>query len=314
MSNPPNITKGYKVTDSETKCRGYQFELGKIYSHEGKIEICEAGFHFCLHANNCFNYYDFNGGNRVFEIEATGHTIVGDEKSVCSEIKLIREIPWEEVLRIVNTGKNNTGRGNSGDSNSGYCNSGDRNSGDSNSGNWNSGDSNSGYRNSGDSNSGDRNSGDSNSGYRNSGDWNSGDSNSGDRNSGNWNSGDRNSGDSNSGYRNSGAFCTDPNPTILLFDQPTKIKVKDWEQHPAVQLMYKVDPTIWVPSGMMSDQEKSDHPKYETTEGYLKKISMHEAWSNAWGNWSDESKAHFTSLPNFDKKKFEAITGIKIKS
>ena len=279
MSNPPNITKGYKVTDSETKCRGYQFELGKIYSHEGKIEICEAGFHFCLHANNCFNYYDFNGGNRVFEIEATGHTIVGDEKSVCSEIKLIREIPWEEVLRIVNTGKNNTGRGNSGDSNSGYCNSGDRNSGDSNSGNWNSGDSNSGYRNSGDSNSG-----------------------------------DRNSGDSNSGYRNSGAFCTDPNPTILLFDQPTKIKVKDWEQHPAVQLMYKVDPTIWVPSGMMSDQEKSDHPKYETTEGYLKKISMHEAWSNAWGNWSDESKAHFTSLPNFDKKKFEAITGIKIKS
>jgi hypothetical protein len=349
--------RGYKVTDAKMRCRGFQYEIGKEYVHQGKIQHCVAGFHFCINANHCFDYYDFKRENRVFEVDGYGEMLTEGDKTVCSHIKLIRELTWQEVLVVANTGKDNTGRGNSGYRNSGNWNSGDRNSGDSNSGyrnsgNWNSGDrnsgdSNSGYRNSGnwnsgysnsgysnsgysnsgnwnsgnsnsgDWNSGDRNSGDSNSGYRNSGDSNSGDRNSGDsnsgyRNSGNWNSGDRNSGDSNSGYRNSGAFCTDENPPLLLFNKPTKMTVKEWEEHRAVSLMGSIDPTIWVPASAMSDKEKEQHPKWETTDGYLKTISMKEAWANAWNNWTDENKAVFTSLPNFDVKIFEQITGIKV--
>jgi hypothetical protein len=218
---------------------------------------------------------------------------------------------------IANTGKENTGFANSGDRNSGYRNSGNSNSGDRNSGYRNSGNSNSGNRNSGDSNSGYRNSGNWNSGDRNSGDSNSGDSNSGDsnsgyRNSGNWNSGDRNSGDSNSGYRNSGAFCTDPDPVLYLFNQPTKMTVKEWEQHEAVQMMNALDPTIWIPANAMSAEEKEQHPKWETTEGYLKTISMHEAWADFWHNLTDKKKKVFLTLPNFDAKIFTEITGIKI--
>ena len=188
---------------------------------------------------------------------------------------------------IANTGLENTGFCNSGNWNSGYRNSGDRNSG-----NWNSGD-----RNSGDSNSGDSNSGDSNSGYRNSG---------------NWNSGDRNSGDSNSGYRNSGAFCTDTNPTMILFDKPTNILVKDWENSNAFNIMYSIETTIWVPSSQMTDLEKENNPKHETTEGFLKTLSMKDAWKNAWHNFTDENKNEFLNLPNFDAIKFEEITGIKV--
>jgi hypothetical protein len=213
---------------------------------------------------------------------------------------------------LANTGLENIGIANSGDRNSGNRNSGDRNSGDRNSGNWNSGDRNSGDRNSGNRNSGDRNSGDRNSGNRNSGDRNSGDSNSGYRNSGNWNSGNRNSGDSNSGYRNSGAFCLDPNPKLVLFDVQTDIYVKDWEQMEPCRIMIDLTPNIWVESLYMTDKEKEQFPTYEILGGYLKSITMHEAWSNLWGNLTDEKKEVFTSLPHFDKEKFKAITGITV--
>ena len=76
--------------------------------------------------------------------------------------------------------------------------------------------------------------------------------------------------------------------------------------------MSNIDPTLWVPMSIMTDEEKTKNPKFETTEGYLKKIPMKEAWSNMWGNLSSEDQKSFTSLPNFDAIKFETITGIKI--
>ena len=149
------------------------------------------------------------------------------------------------------------------------------------------------------------NDGANNTGHSNSGNWNSGD-----RNSGNWNSGDRNSGDSNSGYRNSGAFCIDKNPFLILFDKPTTIRVREWENHPVHDVMRKLDPTLWIPAYLMSDEEKAANPKYETADGYLKTISMKDAWKNLWPNLSDDKKKLFTSLPNFDAAKFKEITGI----
>jgi hypothetical protein len=139
----------------------------------------------------------------------------------------------------------------------------------------------------------------------------SGCANTGKENAGFVNSGNCNSGDSNSGYRNSGAFCTDTNPKAILFNKESKMTVKEWENHPAYSLMYSIDPTIWVPDHMMTEEEKATHPKWETTGGYLKTIQMKEAWVNFWGDLTDENKAHFTTLPNFDAAIFEEITGIK---
>ena len=161
MNEQKNIS-GYKVTDSNMQCRGFQYELGKTYKHKGKIKLCESGFHFCKNINDLWGYYTFNPKNRVFEIMA-GKTIDGADKSVTNELTFLRELLWTEVLILCNTGKNNSGNRNSGDWNSGYRNSGNRNSGNCNSGNSNSGD-----WNSGDWNSGDWNSGNSNSGYFNS--------------------------------------------------------------------------------------------------------------------------------------------------
>ena len=128
-----------------------------------------------------FKYYDRK--SLVVEVEASGKVKTGDNKSVCSDIKIIRVIPNDEIKKICNlvdnTGLHNSGNWNSGNWNSGYGNSGDRNSG-----NWNSGHGNSENRNSGNDNSGYGNSGFRNSGHGNSGHDNSGHGNSGDRTQG----------------------------------------------------------------------------------------------------------------------------------
>ena len=201
--------KGYKVFNSDWTCRGKQYSCPGIFEEFVSPSVCNVGMHFCKNASDCFCYYDFDPKNHVAEVIAHGTVAEDENKCATNKLEIVREIPWAEVLEIVNTGKACTGRCNSGDCNSGDrnsgdCNSGDWNSGNCNSGNWNSGDCNSGDCNSGDCNSGDRNSGDCNSGNCNSGNWNSGDCNSGNRNSGNWNSGNWNSGNWNSGNWNSG--------------------------------------------------------------------------------------------------------------
>ena len=140
---------GYKVFDKNFQCQGYQFELGKTHVHDGPIELCKSGFHFCLNAKDCFSYYDFDTNNIVCEIEAdnVSEQTKEDSKRVCGKLTVTKRLTWEEVLSLVNIGKNNTGLGNSGNFNSGHYNSGNFNSGHYNSGNFNSGYYNSGLFN-----------------------------------------------------------------------------------------------------------------------------------------------------------------------
>ena len=106
--------KGYKVFDSDWKCRGFQYEVGKTYEHIGGVELCEAGFHFCQKLIDCFSYHLFDTENKVAEIEAIGRIKIGHDKCVTDKIVIVRELTWREVLDIVNTGDWNSGRGNSG--------------------------------------------------------------------------------------------------------------------------------------------------------------------------------------------------------
>jgi len=131
---------GYKVFNPDWTCRGFQFEVGKTFEEKKEPVICSSGFHFCLKAVDCFNYYSFDSNNKVAIVEAVGVCVSHDEDSKVStnKIKIVKELEWGEVLKLVNTGKNNTGYSNSGDSNSGNRNSGNSNSGNRNSGFFNS--------------------------------------------------------------------------------------------------------------------------------------------------------------------------------
>ena len=150
------IIKGFKVFNPDWTCSPNGNT--KQYTCPGKFEEdvtpvrCGQGMHFCKVAADCFHYYDFNPDNHVAEVAAYGEVVEEGDKCATNKLEIIREIPWAELLEMVNTGKGCAGLCNSGDWNSGDCNSGDWNSGD-----WNSGNRNSGNRNSGDWNSGDWN-------------------------------------------------------------------------------------------------------------------------------------------------------------
>ena len=96
--------KGYKVFDENWKCKGFQFKAGETYTHEGEIEHCKSGFHFCVNLVDCFNYYEFNPENKVAEVEALDKFITNGDKTVCNKIKIIKEDSWEECLRLTNSG------------------------------------------------------------------------------------------------------------------------------------------------------------------------------------------------------------------
>ena len=144
------MVKGYKVFNPDWTCRDKQYTCPGTFEENVNPSVCNVGMHFCKNAADCFNYYQFNPDNHVAEVIAHGTIAEGEDKCATNKLEIVREIPWAEVLEIVNTGKACTGRCNSGNRNSGDCNSGDWNSGDCNSGDWNSGDWNSGDWNSGD--------------------------------------------------------------------------------------------------------------------------------------------------------------------
>lgn len=294
--------KGYKAFDKNLQCRGFQFAVGKTYTHKGDVVPCQSGFHFCPEIADVFTYYGFdNESTRLCEVEAVGEVVGDGDKRVTNKLKIVRELTWQDMLKLANTGKDNTGV-----RNSGHRNSSSRNSGDYNSGHRNSGDRNSGSRNSGNRNSGNYNSGYGNSGYYNSGYWNSGDRNSGGYNSGNGNSGSYNSGDWNSGHYNSGIFNTDE-PPVRMFNKDTKLKRSQID----VPYIY-LPVTEWVDESQMTDEQKKQDPQFHVKGGTLIRRDYKTAWGVAWERADENLKQRFLNLPNFNAKIFEEITGIKV--
>ena len=131
--------KGYKVFNPDWTCRGFQYEVGKIFEEDVKPSCCDRGFHFCKKAADCFSYYSFNSKNKVAEVIALGEVDTDGKKSCTNKIQIVREIPWQELLTIVNIGKDCTGFCNTGDWNTGDWNTGNRNTGDWNKSSFNTG-------------------------------------------------------------------------------------------------------------------------------------------------------------------------------
>ena len=292
MKNNKNYApvKGYKVFNSDWTCRGFQYEVGKIFEEDVKPKCCHRGFHFCTKAYDCFKYYDFNPENKVAEVLALGKvdTELGDTKCCTNKIQIVREISWHELLEIVNTGKGCTG----------YCNTGDRNAGSHNTG----------CRNTGDRNTGNYNTGCWNTGNRNTGNYNTGCCNTGDRNTGNYNTGCW-----NLSSFNTGCFMT-TEQKIMLFDKPSNMTYREWFSSDACRLLSLIPKNVveWVEEENMTDEEKTANLTYETTGGYLKVLDESECAQLWWNELSDYYKDIIKSIPNFDADIFEKCTGIKV--
>ena len=271
--NEQKTVKGYKVFRPDWTCRGFQYQVGKSYEMDEEPIICERGYHFCTKLIDCYDYYDFDENNKVAEITAYGKISIdeNEKKSCTNKIKIERKLEWQEVLNMVNIGKNCTGLGNIGDHNSGNYNSGD---------------------------------------------YNSGDRNSGDYNSGNYNSGNYNSGDYNVTNYSSGCFNTELTK-MFLFNKLSDWTRNDWKNSNAKWILDNtlVSPIDPIMEGDMTEKEKEEHPEYQTTGYYSKRLSWEEISNRnqkKWDKLSEYDKKEVMAIPNFDKKIFKQITGIDV--
>ena len=282
-----NVVHGFKVFRPDWTCspngNTKQYTCPGKFEEEGELDVCGHGMHFCQTAADCFNYYSFNSENKVAEVIAYGEVRTDGDKSCTDKLEIVREIPWDEVLRIVNIGKNCTGRCNTGDWNTGDWNTGNRNTGNRNTGNWNTGD------------------------------WNTGNWNTGDWNTGDWNTGNWNTGDWNKSSFNTGCFNTEEQK-IMLFNKPSDMTYREWIDSDARYLLNQIpkDVVEWVYEEDMTDEEKAAHPTYETTGGYLKVLDESECGQLWWGSLSDRRKEIIKAIPNFDAEIFFQCTGVRV--
>lgn len=275
--NNEEIIKGFKVFRPDWTCspngNTKQYTCPGKFEEEGELDICNHGMHFCQTAADCFNYYSFNSKNKVAEIIAYGDVRTDGYELCTNKLEIVREIPWDEVLRIVNIGKKCTGLCNAGDNNTG-----NRNTGNSNTGNWNTGDRNTGNRNTGDCNTGD---------------WNTGD----------W----------NKSSFNTGCFNTEEQEIILFNkpSNMTYREWMDSDAKYLLNQIPK-NVVEWVSEEDMTDEEKAAYPTYETTSGYLKVLDESKCGQLWWNGLSDCDKQIIKSIPNFDPDIFYECTGIKV--
>lgn len=331
--------KGYKVFKSDWTCRDFQYKVGEVFEHNGEIAPCREGFHFCENLIDCFNYYPYSKSIRVAEIEALGEIIKSNDKYVTNKIKIVREIPQEEVIKICNLKLNNDGIGNTGEDNKGHynsgcfnkgnCNVGDTNIGHSNTGDSNIGDYNTGHYNDGTHNSGLKNQGNGNFGNFNFGDGNTGNFNYGNGNSDHLNIGDGNTGCYNYGYGNSG-FCNqgqcntgywnktdystgffNTNIQIYMFNKPVNLQYSEVLKLEGIKILE--EKMLSILGEQINKMEKSfNNSSVGVREVEWEILSIKENYNKVWGELTENEKQMVKDLPNFDAKIFFEITGIDI--
>ena len=105
--------KTFKVFNGDWTCNDYQFKVGKEYHIDGVISICNRGFHSCKKLIDCFNYYPLVQWCKFAECEAFGKIQAhsSDSKICSSDIKIVKELSFEDVLKILRSDRSNGSNG-----------------------------------------------------------------------------------------------------------------------------------------------------------------------------------------------------------
>ena len=90
--------RAYKAFDKNLQCRGFQFEVGQIYEHDGPVKACESGFHACENPLDVWSYYPLDSRYAVVELGGDVSCHDGDSKIAAARIKISAEIALPQII------------------------------------------------------------------------------------------------------------------------------------------------------------------------------------------------------------------------
>lgn len=87
------IITSYKAFDKNWKCRDFQFEIGKLYEHDGDVEVCKSGFHACKYPLDVFKYYAASS-SKFAVVQQSGQISeqANDSKVASKKITIVSEL------------------------------------------------------------------------------------------------------------------------------------------------------------------------------------------------------------------------------
>ena len=91
--------KAYKGFNKDMTCRGFQYEVGKEYEHEGDVEVCCSGFHACENPFDVLDHYGDVLNNRYCIVEQSGKIKSDGNKTASSKIKINAEIGFPGLFK-----------------------------------------------------------------------------------------------------------------------------------------------------------------------------------------------------------------------
>ena len=93
--------KSYKGFDKNLRCRDFQYKIGGIYEMDGKIKVCNRGFHACESPFDVFDHYTMID-SRFCEVEQDGDISKEDRgtKICSSKIKIKAELKLADMINL----------------------------------------------------------------------------------------------------------------------------------------------------------------------------------------------------------------------
>jgi hypothetical protein len=93
----------YKGFDSDFRCRGFQFEVGKTYTHDGEVRTCNSGFHACENPFDVWDYHSVVAEDgrpaRFAEVEMSGFTSRDGNEIAAAQITIKAELLISDFVR-----------------------------------------------------------------------------------------------------------------------------------------------------------------------------------------------------------------------
>ena len=103
------VAVGYKIfrNDWTAKSNGYDYKdengnvLNTIHKVDGDINECSWGLHFSLKPQDCFNFYESVQWNKFAKVEAYDQLLIGEEKCVTNILKIVEIYTFDEFINLI---------------------------------------------------------------------------------------------------------------------------------------------------------------------------------------------------------------------